>query len=93
MIRPSTDSAAHTPGPWMVTHELRTSDETVCDLVNDTRVVVQRPLGDWKADARLISAAPDLLAACEAALNDRMFKDWPGVATLLINAIKKARGE
>ena len=44
------------------------------------------------ANAHLIAAAPDLLNACEAALNDRMFKDWPEVATLLKNAINKARG-
>jgi hypothetical protein len=45
---------------------------------------------ECEANARLVSAAPDLLAACEAALNERMFKDWPDVATLLIKAIKKA---
>lgn len=44
------------------------------------------------ANARLIAAAPCLLAACKAALNDRMHKDWPAVADLLITAIAKAEG-
>ena len=44
------------------------------------------------ADARLIIAAPDLLVAAKAALNDRMYKDWPGIADLLIAAIGKAEG-
>ena len=32
---------------------------------------------------RLRNAVPDLLAACEAALNDRMYKEWPQIADLL----------
>lgn len=44
------------------------------------------------ANARLIAAAPELLTACEAALNDRMYKDWPPIADLLIAAIAKATG-
>ena len=41
------------------------------------------------ADARLIAAAPDLLIAAKVALN-HMYKDWPGIADLLIVAIAKA---
>lgn len=44
-------------------------------------------------DTDLIAAAPDLLTACKMALNDRMFKDWPEVATALIAAIAKAEGK
>ena len=75
---------------------------TICHC-GDWRVGVETSIKggnyrDWDGGndehhARLFSAAPDLLVACEAALNDRMFKDWPGVATLLINAIAKARGK
>lgn len=58
---------AHTPGPWMVVHELRPNDEAVADLVNNTWVIPERPvrLGSWHADAALIAAAPDLLAALQ----------------------------
>lgn len=58
-------STKHTPGPWFVVHELRGTDEIVADLVNETWVIPSggQQLGDWNADARLISAAPDLLNA------------------------------
>lgn len=49
--------------------------------------------GSDEAHARLFAAAPDLLVACEAALHDRMFKDWPEIATLIKNAIAKATGQ
>lgn len=41
---------------------------------------------------RLGRQQDDLLIACKAALNDRMYKDWPGIADLLIAAIAKAEG-
>lgn len=75
---------AHTPGPWIVTHELRDSDEAVCDLVNQTWVIKghHMPLGNWNADAQLIAAAPDLLAAlilAEDVMSRVPFSDqmWP----------------
>lgn len=50
-----------------------------------TRDIVQ-------ANANLIASAPDLLMACEMALNDRMYKDWPSIADALMAAIVKAKG-
>ena len=59
--------AEHTPGPWNLTEDMHgyyirghESEYYVCEIPED----------DDKsgADARLIAAAPDLLAACEAAL-------------------------
>jgi hypothetical protein len=47
---------------------------------------------DTEANACLIAAAPELLTACEMALNDRMFNDWPAIATALSAAIAKAKG-
>lgn len=44
------------------------------------------------ANARLIAAAPELLLAVKAALNDRRYLDWPVIAELLIAAIAKAEG-
>ncbi len=43
-----------------------------------------------ESNARLMAAAPDLLLACQVALHDRMYKDWPEVADILMAAIKKA---
>lgn len=62
----------HTPGPWFYWNE----DSTICVQAKRDdfhKVVVNWPgfdscglsLKKQKANARLISAAPDLLAACE----------------------------
>lgn len=82
---------AHTPGPW---HE---------GVGGNLRVYGPDAKGEHsglvalvfkgRANVRLIAAAPDLLIACKAALNDRMYKDWPGIADLLIAAIAEAEGE
>lgn len=54
-----------TPGPWFATtehHDERPGTAEVCDLVNDLWVVTpdQARLGNPKADAALIAAAPSL---------------------------------
>jgi len=73
----------HTPGPWSLEHwdygEGR-PDETMPTICTDDTAVAQvlaifRPddadhgESERDANARLIAAAPDLLAACEAAFN------------------------
>ena len=55
-----------TPGPWIVTHELRECDETVCDLVNGTWIVTAPgvKLAHWEYDAVHIAACdPDTIRA------------------------------
>lgn len=42
------------------------------------------------ANAKLIAAAPDLLAACQRMVNDSMFKDHPEASQMAIDAIAKA---
>ena len=54
---------------------------------------IDKPIEQTFADMRLCAAAPDLLIACRVALNDRMYKDWPKIADILMNAIIKAGGE
>jgi hypothetical protein len=99
MSNTTLDGAPHTPGPWMVTHELRETDETVCDLVNNTWVVVQSRLGDWNADAALIAAAPDLLQACKALVDARdglvagLADNTERATAMARYAIKKALGQ
>jgi hypothetical protein len=52
----------HTPGPWYV--GLR-EDQTI--FTQNLRVAsVECPRKEWKANARLIAAAPDMLAALQA---------------------------
>lgn len=97
--------ASHTPGPWSVhpatiggNQIVRGPDgERVC--LCDTASPYRKPQGrshepqDRVANARLISAAPDLLAACKAAL-DRWQQLYPlhhcGLRMELQAAITKA---
>ena len=56
--------AKHTPGPWIVDTDYiiqdgGTSDENTISIVGDQE--------EWKANAHLIAAAPEMLDALEAA--------------------------
>lgn len=56
----------HTPGPWIVTTDLRQDDEIICDMLNEQGYVAitnGQKLANWRDDAKLIAAAPDLLEA------------------------------
>lgn len=67
-----TAKAAHTAGKWMIS-----SATLVCG--SDAKIIancsfgiaegISPPFEEAMANARLIAAAPDLLAACEAALS------------------------
>ena len=56
---------AHTPGPWHIKGEL--TRRAIKNAAGKTVVVIER----WttEEDARLISAAPDMLAALDEALD------------------------
>lgn len=88
----------HTPGPWIVDHdfptEIRMDDsngEAVFALVAGVHVSNTEP-EQALADARLIAAAPEMLAALKAALAD--FGDDYGGPTIdaMRAAIAKAEG-
>jgi hypothetical protein len=92
------DETQHTPGPWEVDGDrdgdqlLVIQSESKGEICNVTFT-----LGYGHADeanARLIAAAPDLLAACEAALARENQRDTPAFSSLrgqLRNAIAKAK--
>jgi hypothetical protein len=88
-------SAEHTPGPWQVTESGNVAGPTrsfgsqgwvgrIC-LAN----VMTGDVEVKAANARLIAAAPDLLAACEEALDE---DSGLACAGQLRAAIAKARG-
>jgi len=97
-------SNGHTPGPWVVVTELRDTDEIICDMLNNGYVAITQgqKLSNWRDDAALISAAPELLEALEDIANDyaeRFDMDSqstnPGMKVVVENAraaIAKARG-
>lgn len=74
----------HTPGPWA-----HTDYGSIKDANNAT--VAEVLPGGRTADARLIAAAPDLLAALEevVSLSDRDHAAWDRARA----AIAKAKGE
>lgn len=60
-----------TPGPWSIKAEFENEcvvfggDRMICECYEDG----EEQTDEDRANARLIAAAPDLLAACEAAWN------------------------
>jgi hypothetical protein len=84
--------SAHTPGPWNWNADgyllLSAAD------VDERNAIIEldEPQYMETGDKSLIAAAPELLVACKAALNARMYREWPEVADLLIAAIAKAEG-
>ena len=62
--------SAHTPGPWNVRSEEAISIDAggsrVCMLTHLTRLFDRRDPEEVAANARLIAAAPDMLAALTA---------------------------
>jgi len=62
----------HTPGPWQVNHN---NPHQVCDSDGEKRgcspiAVTHGTLKESKANARLIAALPDLLAALQAIVDE-----------------------
>ena len=98
--------ADYTPGPWTVEEY---GDDDVPTLVihkdSESRVCFMATPGSRgdpakiEADARLIAAAPDLLAACKHAMTIALEYDETGFAgtvvlkRMLREAITKATGE
>lgn len=82
----------HTPGPWVAVVNEDPDDEQSYVCAGETVISSAGAyLGTTQDNANmiLISAAPDLLAACEAALNDIM-ETWgatiSGSRTVLVDA-------
>jgi hypothetical protein len=86
-------AAKHTPGPWVVDGRTIYAE---CDRESFT--VAGMPATNHatrEADARLIAAAPELLAACEATLaqwHSESITEQKSLHTQLRAAIAKAKG-
>jgi hypothetical protein len=89
----------HTPGPWKPrksSYRIEGVEDTWCiDWSPDQEEVAEIVHGE--ANAHLIAAAPDLLAACELALNGIELSNGvpysEDVITELRAAIARAKGE
>lgn len=82
----------HTPGPWTVEGPLVKveSEHGVVAVIATGTLQAASPIGVIRANARLIAAAPDLLAACEQAIYALKGREHDG---FLRDAIKKAKGQ
>lgn len=82
----------HTPGPWDVEHDteiIAAEGQRIAEA--DTRSI-NFVNGEATANAHLIAAAPDLLAALEAVQIDGTVRCGCRGCVLARAAIKKARG-
>jgi hypothetical protein len=81
------------PGPWKFVEDDFNRDDTigygsiVCD---EWYIATVEICPGQEAHARLIAAAPDLLAALNALLNETMYRDHPEASQMAIDAIRKA---
>lgn len=92
----------HTPGPWRAGY-IDEQDRRERMIVRAEAVdghpyvaICPNPLaGSHEANARLIAAAPDLLAACELMLSSPKYGNAPSEAAVEAAraAIARARGE
>ena len=84
----------HTPGPWSPGHPDQDDDRhVVCSLSEGWSVValqVDPAKYEPEADARLISAAPELLEALEKCIHVLPLGEEYGLA---VSIIAKAKGE
>lgn len=88
----------HTPGPWGIPGP---SPDMIGTEGPDRRLVAQVHGQNFEANARLIAAAPELLAACQAVMSAARSciehplverPRWGEVHLLLVSAIAKATG-
>ena len=83
----------HTPGPWKV---MGTEDEgftiAPCDEQgNPEEPIVWRQGGiDYRPNAVLMAAAPDLLAACELAIEEQSIGMYGAISNECIAALRAA---
>jgi len=93
--------SAHTPGPWTArksrglnSYEINAIGAYLADVWGaDDPVPNGVPRKAVKANAHLIAAAPDLLAAIKALLAASMYRDHPAESDMAIAAIAKAEGK
>jgi len=80
----------HTPGPWIIDSD----DGDIIEVVSGDYFIADvhrlEPKDEWRANARLIAAAPELLEALEELVDLYEYED--NVSRDARAAIAKARG-
>lgn len=87
----------HTPGPWLQSSTVLVCDQEARVIANCTPMVdvpaIAIPLKDVDANARLIAAAPELLAALEGFIAEFGDKAVNANVQKARAALAKARGQ
>ena len=60
----------HTPGPWVINEEMAGIDGPNGEQIVRRAGIAKWVHGNGKANAALMAASPDLLAACERGLSE-----------------------
>lgn len=82
-----------TPGPWRIERRLANDDENQIAIVRGVSIVGPYAFASCGEDARLVAAAPDLYAACEAVLETHGYEDEADAIETVRAALCRARGE
>ena len=86
--------SGHTPGPWIISQPTGYNDSGAIEQIGTGFVIASDIFGKSKeeteANARLMAAAPDLLAACKVALYNLASPE--SLRHILEDAINKAEG-
>lgn len=85
----------HTPGPWVAAHDFiyDSNHRRVADAAPWSPTTKERPDETVHANARLIAAAPDLLAACRLAARYLDPRHYSDAVRDIDAAIAKATGQ
>lgn len=83
----------HTPGPWIIVDTQR-GDAIVNALIDESGAAMYGPIVDGgidtEANARLIAAAPELLAACEAVIEEQSIGMYGAISNECIAQLRAA---
>jgi hypothetical protein len=82
----------HTPGPWRCTQAARANAQILIEAVDGSEVCRQPADAEGRANARLIAAAPDLLAALQS-IYDACDQSDVYFSNIARTAIARAKGE
>ena len=84
----------HTPGPWAVTDDKLGVFSANMPLYQNKVIAncgaVARERAENEANARLIAAAPDLLAACQAAIEEQSIGMYGAISNECIAKLRAA---
>jgi len=94
--RTDAEKTKHTPEPWKIFYpRMRAGAKIITDDPLYPIVEIEELRPEWKANARLIAAAPDLLAVCKetTSLLSGAFWEKSSIRQELLAAISKAEGK